>query len=410
MPISTSPILQSFSLRWFDDLDKHISASILLKDGHILYSKTWLKNDQDVLSTPLIFRPIYNIVLHEILKFIKDHFAPDSTKKHSGGIFYVAGDQGIGKTSLMLIVMSALSHKRFDFHYEKGLKGDRSQHFYHKIKLSGDFDFMFVGNEISINKQSTIFIHIHDDSPPPESIAHNHLYIIFTSPDQKRLELPQLASGQLCRVFRLPTFSLAEDAAVMVGCTPTAPFALLSPEDMELRKDEQRILVGMEEEKEKKARDLPFRKETTPITSKNTTAKALIWSLSKPAFYDRSRWNIFLDCFQSCLVAITPEENREELASFFTQVFPKHEEQKPKSKRIKATPPHFNQIRAVTTPTSSSSLHRTNAVTTPTDGIQPDSAEFGNPAPDILQVETTLSAMGIHWGVPNTKLVLSHSV
>ncbi|KAK2944268.1 hypothetical protein BLNAU_20803 [Blattamonas nauphoetae] len=372
------PIFQHFSPRWFIDLDKHISNFFLLNDGHILFSKTWLKNDQDVLSTPLIFRPIYNIVLHEILKFIKDHFAPDSTKKHSGGIFYVAGDQGIGKTSLMLIVMSALSHKRFDFHYEKGLKGDRSQHFYHKIKLSGDFDFMFVGNEISINKQSTIFIHIHDDSPPPESIAHNHLYIIFTSPDQKRLELPQLASDQLCRVFRLPTFSLAEDAAVMVGCTPTAPFALLSPEDMELRKDEQRILVGMEEEKEKKARDLPFQKETTPITSKNAAAKELLELFTIIESDKKSRWFTFLDHFQNRLtkwIAKTaPEQPPPEMIKPPSLSSPPH----PAS--TVAPPPSTHPIQACTDPA-------------PPADIQPTPAGLGNPAPAVSQAEPTLSSL-----------------
>ncbi|KAK2958345.1 hypothetical protein BLNAU_6615 [Blattamonas nauphoetae] len=325
-------LLQLVSPKWFDYLSKFISDFFLLNDGHILFSKTWLKNDVAVLSTPLLFRPVYNIILYHVLRFICDFFKSGGPKERPGHAFYIAGDQGIGKTSLMLILMSTLSHRSHDFLYEKGFKGGDPQLFFHSKSPNGPFRFVEISDDddddkivsrVTLYKQS-INIHIHDDCPPPAIIRPNHLHFIFTSPDPLRLpppkkkentspnEQPQPSSPQkqaqkspppepssnhLCHIFRLPTFSLAEDAVAMVGCTPTAPFALLSPEDMQLRTRDQKILLSIESEKEDVARRLPEASVDKTLPSKNSAVETQLKALLGDGWVSSTKWNSFCTKF-----------------------------------------------------------------------------------------------------------------
>ncbi|KAK2950301.1 hypothetical protein BLNAU_14793 [Blattamonas nauphoetae] len=149
-----------------------------------------------------------------------------------------------------------------------------------------------------------------NSNSPPTYLERNHIYLIFTSPDQERLQPPQdssenfyytfrlqrpdLEPGQICYTFRLPTFSLAEDAVAVVGCTPTVPFALLSPEDMELHTEEQNILISIEQEKERRARQLPFESETQIVTSEQQSAKDFLKAMANSSVPMTSDWTAFV--------------------------------------------------------------------------------------------------------------------
>ncbi|KAK2957219.1 hypothetical protein BLNAU_7813 [Blattamonas nauphoetae] len=314
------PVFQQYSPGWKTRLSDHIKDFLLLKDGHILFSKSWLKNERYILSAPLIFRPSYNIILHPVLKFIDRYFATNQRPSHPGGIFYITGDQGIGKTSLMLILMSSLSDRSLNFHYRKGIKGEKNpQDFKHVIGTDGEV--IFSEYESGDDRYNLLSIHIHDDSPPPEDIKDNHLYIIFTSPDQNRLPIldqkssspsgqkqllrPSLKKGQICHIFRLPTFSLAEDAVVMVACTPTVPFSLISPEDMELRKEEQKILLFIEKDKVERARQLSKPSIDVATPSQQEFAKTLLKAIAKFEADSSARLNGFSNIFITHLLTGT---------------------------------------------------------------------------------------------------------
>ncbi|KAK2957222.1 hypothetical protein BLNAU_7816 [Blattamonas nauphoetae] len=471
--------LRQYSHGWETRLRDHIRNFLLLKDGHILFSKSWVKNEKYILSAPLIFRPAYNIILHPVLKFIDRYFATNQRPSHPGGIFYITGDQGIGKTSLMLILMSTLSDRSLNFHYLKGIKDGLPQDFGHRINSSEEFTFSAYKPVDNVNK--LFFIHIHDDSLPPDDLKDNHLYIIFTSPDEyrlprleqdtpapsdqntpapsdqntpapsdqntpapsdqntpapsdqntpapsdqntpapsdqntpapsdqntpapsdqntsslpgqntsslpgqdtsslpnqntsslpnqntsslpgqntpttpdpdeptrtspkssshsdqpqsdpsgqntpspsnkkqpapsgkkrpapsakKKLLHPNLKPGQICHVFRLPTFSLAEDAVVMMGCTPTVPFSLLSPEDMELRKKEQEILLFIEKDKVERARQQPKPSMNEAPTAKEGLVKTLLTALVGGEGDSSTRLISILDPFVAHILAET---------------------------------------------------------------------------------------------------------
>ncbi|KAK2943990.1 hypothetical protein BLNAU_21079 [Blattamonas nauphoetae] len=330
------PILQHFPPPKYEGVAKLISDFLLLNDGHILFSRTWLKNDTTVLSTPLLFRPVYIIILHEILKFIEHFFKSGTPIGRPGHAFYIAGDQGIGKTSLMLILMSILSLRSIDFHYEKGFKDGKRQDF--RPSQIGEKTFSFdelVGTDRS--SLNEILIHIHDDCPPPEDIQDNHLHFIFTSPDPKRLpppekkddtspndqpipipssdakilppekqpqpsttqtqaqasSSPEPSSNHPCHIFRLPTFSLAEDAVAMVGCTPTVPFTVLSPEDMQLRKKDQETLLSIEMDKDEIAGRLPRAFVDNILSSKNSTVAKELKNLVGDERVSLTQWKKF---------------------------------------------------------------------------------------------------------------------
>ncbi|KAK2959418.1 hypothetical protein BLNAU_5727 [Blattamonas nauphoetae] len=297
------PILVQCSQNWKTRLSDHITDFLLLKDGHILFSKSSLKDDTFIISTPLLFRPVYNIIICPVLKFINHFYSLHSTETHPGAAFYIAGDQGIGKTSLMLILMSTLSDHSLKFSYGKGTKAGQIQNFKLKDKRGEVLSFVDsrdIDEDTSPEPPDSgdVSIHIYDDHPPPSLIVENHLYIIFTSPDQKRLQCPQLRPGQVCHIFRLPTFSLAEDAVAMVGCTPTVPLTLLSPEDMQLRTAEQHLLLSIEIEKEEIAHELPQSSVDLPSSSKNATATTQLKTLMEKGSVSLTKWNSFLKSFR----------------------------------------------------------------------------------------------------------------
>ncbi|KAK2950814.1 hypothetical protein BLNAU_14232 [Blattamonas nauphoetae] len=329
------PVLLHFSPGWFEDLSKFISDFLLLNDGHILFSRTWLKNDITILSTPLLFRPIYNIILHEMLRFICD-FEPGGPKERQGAAFYIAGDQGIGKTSLMLILMSTLSHRSIDFHYEKGFKDNDPQDFAFSKNPDGSYSLNDLRDDRS--RLNEILIHIYDDCPPPATIKPNNVHLIFTSPDPLRLPIPEPSPNHLCHIYRLPTFSLAEDAVAMVGCTPTVPFAVLSPEDMQLHTKDQQILLDIESEKE----DLAGRLSSTFVdiikSSRNSSIRELL-KLFCDVIKDLStRWNDFETEFQRCILDKTIKDKTEEQKLALKYLFPKPEQSEPVNQEGQVTP------------------------------------------------------------------------
>ncbi|KAK2957254.1 hypothetical protein BLNAU_7848 [Blattamonas nauphoetae] len=311
-------ILRKFSLNWNARLNDPNSTFSLLADGHILISKNVLKNTTQILSTPLLFRPVYNAILCPLLKLILQNFATKQRPSHPGALFFISGDHGVGKTSLMFILMSILSDLSIGFDYHIVNTYGRTEHFEIEIGTDGEVKFSEVLGGYS--RHQDVYIHIQDDSHP-EYFEYNSLYLIFTSPDQKRLQRPhppsfdrydtfrrqppQLRPGQLCYTFRLPTFSLAEDAAVMVGCTPTVPFALLSPEDMELRKEEQEILLSIEKDQVERAGKVPFLGTDIPVTSQQASAKTLLKAIAKYKGDFMFGLNAFLFNFMKDLVTVT---------------------------------------------------------------------------------------------------------
>ncbi|KAK2947505.1 hypothetical protein BLNAU_17591 [Blattamonas nauphoetae] len=304
---------------------------LLLNDGHIFFSKTWMKNQSEIVSTPLLFRPLYNPILHHLLQFILRHFASNQPSSHPGAVFYISGDQGIGKTSLMLILMSALSELELGYYYRKGTEKDKATEFIGKLDDNKDTFFEEWGPK---GEEPVECIRIYDDNlpyftPPPRTLS-----IIFSSPDPDRLPIsdqntptpsdqkepqrPDLAPGQICHIFRLPTFSLAEDAVAMVGCTPTVPLALLSPEDMELRKEEQQLLLSIEEEKEERARQLPSEPERPKMSSEQEVAAQLIKDLAKNPNPMITKWDDFVTNVVNRLLkgAKLPQKQRQILKAF----------------------------------------------------------------------------------------------
>ncbi|KAK2947461.1 hypothetical protein BLNAU_17611 [Blattamonas nauphoetae] len=312
-------ILRNFSPNWIARLSYPNSTFLLLADGHILFSKNNLKNRRRILSTPLLFRPVYNAILCLLLKLILQHFATKQHPSHPGALFFISGDQGVGKTSLMLILMSTLSDLSIGFDYHIVNRTRPCDNFELKIGTDGEVKFSAVLGGYSHHQD--VFIHVHDDSPPPECIKPHHLYLIFTSPDQNRLQRHKPSSNSryspfrhqrqdippnhLCYTFRLPTFSLAEDAAVMVGCTPTVSFALLSPEDMELRKEEQQILLSIEKDQVERAGKVPFLRTDVPVTSQQASAKTLLKGIAKYKGDFMFGLNAFLFNFMKDVVTVT---------------------------------------------------------------------------------------------------------
>ncbi|KAK2963962.1 hypothetical protein BLNAU_1039 [Blattamonas nauphoetae] len=278
------------------------SGFSLLPDGYILFSGSQLKNHTEIISTPMLFRPVYNPIICILLKFILQHFATKEHPSHPGALFCISGDQGVGKTSLMQILMSTLSDLSIAFDYHKLDDYNHPDEFETKIGTDGEVKF-FSTKMYCYN--SKLFIHIHDDSPPPKCIEPGHLYLIFTSPDQKRLQCPQLRPGQICYTFRLPTFSLAENAVAMVGCSPTVPFSLLSPVDMELRKEEQQILISIEKDQVERAAKVPFEIPDIPITSQQESAKTHLKAIAKYKGDFMFGLNAFLFNFMKHLVTRT---------------------------------------------------------------------------------------------------------
>ncbi|KAK2950810.1 hypothetical protein BLNAU_14228 [Blattamonas nauphoetae] len=414
------PVLLHFSPNWAQDLSKLISDFLLLTDGHILFSRTWLKNDTTVLSTPLLFRPIYNIILHEILRFICD-FEPGGPNDRQGAAFYIAGDQGIGKTSLMLILMSTLSHRSLGFHYDKGFKDGKRQDFQSSKPEEKTFRFRKFGDDRSgLNE---ILIHIYDDSPPPATIKPNHVHLIFTSPDPLRLPIPdkkktispeqnRTAKSKhkpkpLCHIFRLPTFSLAEDAVAMVGCTPTVPFAVLSPEDMQLRKKHQQILLDIEREKEEIAWNMSFQTEREPISSRNAAIKELLLPFCDVIKDLSTRWNDFETEFQSCILGKTIKDKTEEQKLALKYLFPKPEQSEPVNQEGQVTPEpidsgdtaHRKQKsnkasqKAKRTPPSTPNSTSTSTSTPQPDHFNQTPPPFNQPGHITLQTDVTASTV-----------------
>ncbi|KAK2944830.1 hypothetical protein BLNAU_20227 [Blattamonas nauphoetae] len=305
----TKSILRDFSPHFKDHLKKPINTFRFLQDGHIFFSKNWLKNHRSaILSTPLLFRPIYNVILHRLLNYILKHFADaqNPSKGHPGAVFFITGDQGIGKTSLMLLLMSALSELSINFLYREG-SGRDFHTVYHTVDKYGKVEFI---QKVEMKPNTPCFIHILDDCLPVYCIEPNHLYIIFTSPDKDRLAIG--ANSRLIRCFfRLPTFSLAEDAVAMVGCTPTVPFALLSPEDMELHAEEQKTLISIEREKGRRARQLPFESEALTLTSEQQSAKDFLKAMANSTVRMTSNWTEFMANLVARLYSnanLTPEQ------------------------------------------------------------------------------------------------------
>ncbi|KAK2944005.1 hypothetical protein BLNAU_21094 [Blattamonas nauphoetae] len=358
------PILQHFPPPKFEGLTELISKFLLLNDGHILFSRTWLKNDTTVLSTPLLFRPVYIIILHEILKFIEDFFSKEAPKTRPGHAFYIAGDQGIGKTSLMLILMSTLSHRSLGFHYEKGFKDDSTRDFRPSkpnSRRTFSFDELLGPSRAAIE---TTYIHIHDDCPPPATIKDNHLHIIFTSPDPLRLPIPEPSPNHLCHIFRLPTFSLAEDAVTMVGCTPTVPFAVLSPEDMQLHTKDQQILLSIEMDKDEIAGRLPRASVDNFLWFKNSTVATELKNLVGHERFSLTQWKRFCSEVEG---TIASREKRKEEEK-------KRKEEKANLNIVQGHPvtPHAADI-------------PTGPVTQPADGIQSSNTELEKASPTGLK-------------------------
>ncbi|KAK2950336.1 hypothetical protein BLNAU_14747 [Blattamonas nauphoetae] len=389
------PILQHFSPKWFDDLNKFITDFLLLNDGHILFSRTWLKNDSTVLSTPLLFRPIYNVVLYPVLRFICDYHLPESRREHPGAAFYIAGDQGIGKTSLMLILMSTLSHRSLDFHYEKGFKGGKPQHFVYSENPDGSYSLNDLRDDRS--RLDKLFIHIHDDCPPPATIKPDHLYIIFTSPDPQRLPIPaEEQNNHLCHIFRLPTFSLAEDAVAMVGCTPTAPFALLSPEDMQLRTKDQRILLSLEIHKEDLAWNLSFQTERDPIPSNREAVKMLLLIFCDVIKDISTRWNDFEKTFRNYIMDKTTQNKKQEQIQALKYLFPKPEPSEPANQAGQVTPEPIDSGDAARTEQKSKKARRKAQRTppsTPNSTFNPTPPPFNQPGHITLQTDVTTTTV-----------------
>ncbi|KAK2944008.1 hypothetical protein BLNAU_21097 [Blattamonas nauphoetae] len=221
---------------------------------------------------------MYQRSVHEILKFIEHFFKSGGPKERPGHAFYIAGDQGIGKTSLMLILMSTLSLRSIDFHYEKGFKYDPKR------------------------------------LPPPEKkddTSHNDQPITIPSSDAKILppekqpqpsttqtqaqasSSPEPSSNHPCHIFRLPTFSLAEDAVAMVGCTPIVSFAVLSPEDMQLHTKDQQILLSIEMDKDEIAGRLPRAFVDNILSSKNSTVAKELKNLVGDKRVSLTQWKKF---------------------------------------------------------------------------------------------------------------------
>ncbi|KAK2956399.1 hypothetical protein BLNAU_8622 [Blattamonas nauphoetae] len=298
-------ILRKFSPNWIARLNDPNRTFSLLADGHVFFSKNWHRNHTQILSTPLLFRPLYNPILHHILKFIFQYFPPGTAKVPPGTtkvppdtVFYITGDQGIGKTSLMLILMSALSECGIEYYYRKWTDGGKATEFISKVD-NGDVIFV----ELETKQYAKLpLIRIFDDNLPIRVPPPGTLSIIFTSPDQNRMNIA--ADSSIVRYFfRLPTFSLAEAAVAMVGCTPTVPLSLLSPEDMELRKDEQQILFFIEKEKEEIARLLPSETRHTKKSSEQQSASELIKDLAKSPIPMLSDWDVFVENVVSRLLS-----------------------------------------------------------------------------------------------------------
>ncbi|KAK2946222.1 hypothetical protein BLNAU_18824 [Blattamonas nauphoetae] len=159
------------------------------------------------------------------------------------------------------------------------------------------------------------------------NLLYHILYLIFTSPDQKRLQPPKLRRGQLCYTFRLPTFSLAENAVEMVGCTPTVPFALLSPEDMELHTEEQEMLVSIERGKERRARQLPFESEAHTITPEQQSAKDFLKAMANSTLPLTSNFGLFVTNLVArlCSNADLTEEQYDAISQFLIGVTVEHD-------------------------------------------------------------------------------------
>ncbi|KAK2941016.1 hypothetical protein BLNAU_24087 [Blattamonas nauphoetae] len=187
---------------------------------------TWLKNDTTVLSTPLLFRPVYIIILHEILKFIEHFFKSGTPIGRPGHAFYIAGDQGIGKTSLMLILMSILSLRSIDFHYEKASRMER--------------------DKISDPHKSAKNLQKKDDTLP----MTNRFPSLFRCKDPPPEKQPQPSTTQTqaqassSRAFFEPSLSYLSSPDVLAGgrCRRNGrvhtnrPVHCPLPEDMQLRK------------------------------------------------------------------------------------------------------------------------------------------------------------------------------
>ncbi|KAK2940208.1 hypothetical protein BLNAU_24879 [Blattamonas nauphoetae] len=292
------PILQHFPRPKFEGVAKLISDFLLLNDGHILFSRTWLKNDTTVLSTPLLFRPVYIVVLHEILKFIEHFFKSGGPKERPGHAFYIAGDQGIGKTSLMLILMSTLSLRSQPFHYEKGFKDGSTKDF--RSSKIGEKTFSFdelIRNDSPLQKRKTTPLPMTNRLPSPlqmqRSSPEKQPQPSTTQTQAQASSSPEPSSNHPCHIFRLPTFSLAEDAVAMVGCTPTVPFAVLSPEDMQLRKKDQETLLSIEMDKDEIAGRLPRAFVDNILSSKNSTVAKELKNLVGDKRVSLTQWKKF---------------------------------------------------------------------------------------------------------------------
>ncbi|KAK2954956.1 hypothetical protein BLNAU_10096 [Blattamonas nauphoetae] len=284
---------------------------------------SWLKNQSYILSTPLLFRPIYNTILHSLLHYILKHFATVPSKNHPGAAIFITGDQGIGKTSLMLVLMSTLSELKIGFLYRKGTKSQCPPIFYHTIDQSGEMDFT---PEDEIGPLPEVHIDILDDCFPPIKLCPGTLTIIFTSPDPNRMNIA--ADTSIIRYFfRLPTFSLAEDAVAMVGCTPNVPFSLLSPEDMELRVEEQKTLLSIEQARVESTRQLPSETEATTITPEQESAKEFMKAMANSSEPIVSNFELFVSNVVSHLLSNTQLEMQQftALQTFLTDATDEHD-------------------------------------------------------------------------------------
>ncbi|KAK2940336.1 hypothetical protein BLNAU_24746 [Blattamonas nauphoetae] len=124
--------------------------------------------------------------------------------------------------------------------------------------------------------------------PPPEKQPQPST----TQTQAQASSSPEPSSNHPCHIFRLPTFSLAEDAVAMVGCTPTVPFAVLSQRTCNFEKD-QETLLSIEMDKDEIAGRLPRAFVDNILSSKNSTVAKELKNLVGDKRVSLTQWKKF---------------------------------------------------------------------------------------------------------------------